>query len=86
MQGFSYYRRTGDYPEQNLMKSDPKCLYISIFILFLSLPDMLQLLGLLRLDINENLRKLVVSFEFSASNVVLKPKEWTLVALILIKM
>ena len=50
------------------------------------LPDILQLLGVLRSDLNENLRKIVSSFEFKSTNVSLKPKEWTLVAFILIKM
>ena len=47
---------------------------------------MLQLLGLIPSDVNEHLRKLVLSFELSASNVVLKTNEWTLVAVIIIKM
>ena len=47
---------------------------------------MLQLVGLLPSDINEHLRKLVLSFELSAVNVVMKTNEWTLVAIIMIKM
>ena len=47
---------------------------------------MLQLVGLLPSDVNEYLRKLVLSFELSANNVVLKTNEWTLVGIILLKM
>jgi len=50
------------------------------------LPDVLQLLGILRRDINDQLNKLVFSFSLSAENIILKPEEWTLVAIILIKM
>lgn len=47
---------------------------------------MLQLLGLGPSDINETLRRLVKTFEFNATNIAFKPKEWALVGLILIKM
>jgi len=50
------------------------------------LPDILQLMGILRGDINEILGKFVFSFDLSAENVVLKPEEWTLVAIFLLKM
>ena len=50
------------------------------------LPDILQLIGISRQEIDESLRKLVLSFEFSATNIVLRPQEWTLVSVILLKM
>ena len=56
------------------------------FRLYFRLPDMLQLVGISRTDIAENLRKLVLSFELTSSNVVLQTKDWTLVCLYLIKM
>ena len=56
------------------------------FCLYFRLPDMLQLVGISKTDIAENLRKLVLSFELTASNVVLQTKDWTLVCLYLIKM
>ena len=43
-------------------------------------------MGLLPSDVNGYLRKLVLSFELSANNVVLKTNEWTLVGIILLKM
>ena len=43
-------------------------------------------MGILRGDINEILGKLVFSFDLTAENVVLKPEEWTLVAIFLLKM
>ena len=55
-------------------------------VIYFRLPGMLQLVGLLPSDINEHLRKLVLSFELSAVNVVMKTNEWTLVAIIMIKM
>jgi len=50
------------------------------------LPDLLQLLGILRRDVNEALGKFVHSFSLGAENVVLKPEEWTLVSIFLLKM
>ena len=47
---------------------------------------MMQLLGLGPSDINETLRRLVKSFEFSATNITFKPQEWALVGIILLKM
>jgi len=50
------------------------------------LPDILQLMGILRRNINETLGKFVFSFDLTADNVVLKPEEWTLVAIFMLKM
>jgi len=50
------------------------------------LPDLLQLLGILRRDINEALAKFVFSLALTAENIVLKPEEWTLAAIFLLKM
>ena len=50
------------------------------------LPDILQLIGIPRQEIDQSLRKLVSSFEFSATNIVLRPQEWMLVSVILLKM
>ena len=49
-------------------------------------PDLLKLFGLLRRDISDPLRKVDATFELGAENIVLKPQEWTLVAIILLKM
>ena len=53
---------------------------------FFRLPDLLQLLGILRRDINDTLAKLVLSLALTAENIVLKPEEWTLAAIFLVKM
>ena len=58
----------------------------NLYFFYFRLPDMLQLVGISKTDIAENLRKLVLSFELTASNVVLQTKDWTLVCLYLIKM
>ena len=43
-------------------------------------------MGILRRNINETLGKFVFSFDLTADNVVLKPEEWTLVAIFMLKM
>ena len=52
----------------------------------MTIPNLLQLLGILRRDVNEALGKFVHSFSLGAENVVLKPEEWTLVSIFLLKM
>ena len=60
--------------------------WLYTLLIYFRIPGMLQLVGLLPSDVNEYLRKLVLSFELSANNVVLKTNEWTLVGIILLKM
>lgn len=50
------------------------------------LPDILQSLGLLELSINSDVRLLVNTFKLQANNIMFKPVQWTLLALIFIKL
>jgi hypothetical protein len=49
-------------------------------------PDLLKLFGLFRRDINDVLRRLIFSFDFGPENISLKAQEWTLVAIIILKL
>ena len=53
---------------------------------YFRLPDILKLLGISHQHVNESLRKLILSFQLGAKNIVMKPQEWTLTAVILLKM
>ncbi|KAM3957049.1 putative RNA polymerase II subunit B1 CTD phosphatase RPAP2 [Aphomia sociella] len=50
------------------------------------LPDLLQSLGLLSLSINSDVRLLVNTFKLKANNIMFKPIQWTLIAIIVIKL
>jgi len=55
-------------------------------LIFFRFPDLLNLFRLLRSDISNLLRRLVLSFDLGPENIVLKSQEWTLVAIILLKL
>ncbi|KOB64773.1 putative RNA polymerase II associated protein 2 [Operophtera brumata] len=50
------------------------------------LPDLLQSLGLLTLTTRSDVRLLVNTFKLKANNIMYKPMQWTLIALIFIKL
>lgn len=50
------------------------------------LPDLLQSLGLLTLTTSSDVRLLVNTFKLKANNIMYKPMQWTLIALIFIKL
>ncbi|XP_011555992.3 putative RNA polymerase II subunit B1 CTD phosphatase RPAP2 [Plutella xylostella] len=50
------------------------------------LPDLLRSLGLLTLSISSDVRLLVNTFKLRADNIMFKPIQWTLIAIIIIKM
>lgn len=50
------------------------------------LPDILQTLGLLSLSISSDIRLLVNTFKLKANNIMLKPIQWMLIAIIFIKL
>ncbi|XP_064616983.1 putative RNA polymerase II subunit B1 CTD phosphatase Rpap2 [Liolophura sinensis] len=51
-----------------------------------SMPEMLAPLGLVIQHISSELRELVSTFSLTSTNITFKPGEWTLVALLLVKM
>ncbi|XP_041973954.1 putative RNA polymerase II subunit B1 CTD phosphatase RPAP2 [Aricia agestis] len=50
------------------------------------LPDLLRSLGLLTLTISSDVRILVNTFKLKANNIMFKPVQWTLIAIIFIKL
>ncbi|OWR51001.1 putative RNA polymerase 2 subunit B1 CTD phosphatase RPAP2 like protein [Danaus plexippus plexippus] len=50
------------------------------------LPDLLRSLGLLNLTISSDIRLLVNTFKLKADNIMFKPIQWTLIALVFIKL
>ncbi|KAL0896149.1 hypothetical protein ABMA27_012099 [Loxostege sticticalis] len=50
------------------------------------LPDILKSLGLLSLSISSDVRLLVNTFKLKANNIMFKPIQWTLIAIIFIKL
>uniref|UniRef100_A0A2A4K7W0 RNA polymerase II subunit B1 CTD phosphatase RPAP2 homolog n=1 Tax=Heliothis virescens TaxID=7102 RepID=A0A2A4K7W0_HELVI len=50
------------------------------------LPDILRSLGLLSLSISSDIRLLVNTFKLKANNIMFKPIQWTLIAIIFIKL
>ncbi|XP_053601929.1 putative RNA polymerase II subunit B1 CTD phosphatase RPAP2 [Plodia interpunctella] len=50
------------------------------------LPDLLRSLGLLSLTISSDVRLLVNTFKLKANNIMFKPIQWTLIAIIVIKL
>ena len=59
----------------------------SIFVNFVfRFPDLLKLFNLFRRDINDVLRRLILTFDFGPENISLKSQEWTLVAIIILKL
>ena len=50
-----------------------------------TLPEILKLLKLTMEDIRGDLKELINSFKFTANNVVFKPEEWNLLAIIILK-
>merc|ERR1719378_1837118 len=54
-------------------------------IIFFPLPEILKLLKLTMEDIRGDLKELINSFKFTANNVVFKPEEWNLLAIIILK-
>ncbi|KAK7100331.1 putative RNA polymerase II subunit B1 CTD phosphatase RPAP2 isoform X2 [Littorina saxatilis] len=50
-----------------------------------TMPSLLSPLGLAVLDVSASLRELVYTFSLTAHNIVFKPAEWTLVAIILLR-
>ncbi|CAH0405703.1 unnamed protein product [Chilo suppressalis] len=50
------------------------------------LPDILKSLGMLSLSISSDVRLLVNTFKLKANNIMFKPIQWTLIAIIVIKM
>lgn len=50
------------------------------------LPDILKSLGLLSLSISSDVRCLVNTFKLKANNIMFKPIQWTLIAIIVIKL
>lgn len=50
------------------------------------LPDLLSSLGLLTLSISAHIRLLVNTFELKPNNIMFKPVQWTLIAIIFIKL
>ncbi|XP_075989825.1 putative RNA polymerase II subunit B1 CTD phosphatase RPAP2 [Anticarsia gemmatalis] len=50
------------------------------------LPDLLRSLGLLSLQISADVRLLVNTFKLKANNIMFKPIQWTLIAIIFIKL
>ncbi|KAF9410234.1 hypothetical protein HW555_010628 [Spodoptera exigua] len=51
-----------------------------------ALPDILRSLGLLSLSISSDIRLLVNTFNLKANNIMFKPIQWTLIAIIFIKL
>merc|ERR1711915_126950 len=51
-----------------------------------TLPDVLKLLKLTLEDLRADLKELINSFKFNANNVVFKPEEWNLLALIILRL
>ncbi|KAI5631917.1 rtr1/RPAP2 family domain-containing protein [Phthorimaea operculella] len=50
------------------------------------LPDLLRSLGLLQLSISSDVRLIVNTFKLKANNIMFKPIQWTLIAIIIIKL
>ncbi|XP_047525828.1 putative RNA polymerase II subunit B1 CTD phosphatase RPAP2 [Pieris napi] len=50
------------------------------------LPDLLRSLGLLTLSVSADVRLLVNTFQLKANNIMFKPIQWTLIAIIFIKL
>ncbi|CAG9783333.1 unnamed protein product [Diatraea saccharalis] len=50
------------------------------------LPDILKSLGMLSLSISSDVRLLVNTFQLKANNIMFKPIQWTLIAIIVIKL
>ncbi|XP_026323761.1 putative RNA polymerase II subunit B1 CTD phosphatase RPAP2 [Hyposmocoma kahamanoa] len=50
------------------------------------LPDLLRSLGLLTLSISSDVRLIVNTFKLKANNIMFKPIQWTLIAIIIIKL
>ncbi|XP_049887947.1 putative RNA polymerase II subunit B1 CTD phosphatase RPAP2 [Pectinophora gossypiella] len=50
------------------------------------LPDLLRSLGLLTLSISSDVRLMVNTFKLKANNIMFKPIQWTLIAIIIIKL
>ncbi|VVD02599.1 unnamed protein product [Leptidea sinapis] len=50
------------------------------------LPDLLKSLGLLTLTISSDVRLLVNTFKLRANNIMFKPMQWTLIAIVFIKL
>lgn len=50
------------------------------------LPDLLRSLGLLTLTISSDIRLLVNTFKLKANNIMFKPIQWTLIAIVFIKL
>lgn len=84
-----------DQPEDNLLtqlplvdKNAQNALRRRIVFEHLSkvLPDILKSLGLLSLSISSDVRLLVNTFKLKANNIMFKPIQWTLIAIIVIKL
>lgn len=50
------------------------------------LPDLLRSLGLLTLSVSSDVRLIVNTFKLKANNIMFKPIQWTLIAIIIIKL
>lgn len=50
------------------------------------LPDILRSLGLLSLSISSDVRMIINTFKLKANNIMFKPIQWTLIAIIIIKL
>jgi hypothetical protein len=56
------------------------------FIVFFRLSELFEIFGISTQDVTSEVRSLLETFEFAANNIMLKPNEWNLMGLLIIKM